>query len=720
MANLFDEIRRKELYGPGRNQYAEQLRKTLNKSHVLQAGEYNYSQKSLGEGVWKTTHSSDFSKGLAKQVEAKQEPTDKTGKPKVKIQQLDTHFKLGNESGLDVPTKTYQISATQDDFDPKNADRPNVLGADPTVNWPDMAPQYRLDRNIGSTDYRDTYTQKGLLDNHRGRHDPMFPRINTCKVHLPVSKSDKKAEVNVVLGSDGQCYETETGRAYSRSAPAGGRILSLAEEAQHEIDVKEDLRQRMAQAREVTHMMREMDRKSHVFRRGDYNNAKQESGSIFNLDYGKSGKTGITGRLSAPAYVATKRSRKKLATENASDDEEEINVQDPDIPKDDGLFPKIPKLINFCLETAVPEKVAAGEVGRKDNLKAHFQFGTDDEKKGSVYYKDFTNAASKTVQKPTIVSAPVDSEVLQNDPDQGQGLKKSTTSIEFGSKTFDMAVRANTHLEHAAVKNMARRHGNNIILSYDQNRHKDDRQASLSHTSYTGPPESFKAMEANKAPIPTYNYLETDVALPHPVDKDKKSEAKTQFRGYMMDGAYSKERRKQKDEQTKSRLDHGRSTHFIFGYDGPNYQSEQKSKYLGNPKNDDSVPPAGKIETIPDFKINHHNISENTQDMRANPYRVSIMESLEARHRAVSRALPALAPHQASTMMNDYQTLKQRMFTPAQEVVLTQNDKLDAKPIANSHLFHTDTSGNSNLETTTMADFIKPVTMSGRKYLAAR
>ena len=65
MANLFDEIRRKELYGPGRNQYAEQLRKTLNKSHVLQAGEYNYSQKSLGEGVWKTTHSSDFSKGLA-------------------------------------------------------------------------------------------------------------------------------------------------------------------------------------------------------------------------------------------------------------------------------------------------------------------------------------------------------------------------------------------------------------------------------------------------------------------------------------------------------------------------------------------------------------------------------------------------------------------------------------------------------------------------------
>ena len=40
------------------------------------------------------------------------------------------------------------------------------------------------------------------------------------------------------------------------------------------------------------------------------------------------------------------------------------------------------------------------------------QFGTDDEKKGSVYYKDFTNAASKTVQKPTIVSAPVDSEVI--------------------------------------------------------------------------------------------------------------------------------------------------------------------------------------------------------------------------------------------------------------------------------------------------------------------
>lgn len=47
----------------------------------------------------------------------------------------------------------------------------------------------------------------------------------------------------------------------------------------------------------------------------------------------------------------------------------------------------------------------------------------------------------------------------------------------------------------------------------------------MSHNSYVGPPDGFKAMNPIKAPIASYNYLQTDVALPHPVDKDKTSEA---------------------------------------------------------------------------------------------------------------------------------------------------------------------------------------------------
>ena len=63
-----------------------------------------------------------------------------------------------------------------------------------------------------------------------------------------------------------------------------------------------------------------------------------------------------------------------------------------------------------------------------------------------------------------------------------------------------------------------------------------------------------------------------------------------------MDADQSIERRKFKDQVNRSRLDHGRSTHFVFGYNEPSFNSEQAHHYAGR-LSLDSLPSAGTIQT---------------------------------------------------------------------------------------------------------------------------
>lgn len=49
------------LYGPGRNLRFLNIKDNLTKSHVLQDGEYNYTNNKLKRDFWKTSHSTDFS-----------------------------------------------------------------------------------------------------------------------------------------------------------------------------------------------------------------------------------------------------------------------------------------------------------------------------------------------------------------------------------------------------------------------------------------------------------------------------------------------------------------------------------------------------------------------------------------------------------------------------------------------------------------------------------
>nr|KAG5699736.1 hypothetical protein BaRGS_022134 [Batillaria attramentaria] len=81
------------MYGPGRIERVkgQELRDKLTKSSVLQDGEYNLTRVGQGEGVWQSSFARDF------------------------------------------PTK--------------------ILSEDRTVNWPDMAPQYMVEKPIGDSDH---------------------------------------------------------------------------------------------------------------------------------------------------------------------------------------------------------------------------------------------------------------------------------------------------------------------------------------------------------------------------------------------------------------------------------------------------------------------------------------------------------------------------------------------------------------------------------------
>ena len=62
------------------------------------------------------------------------------------------------------------------------------------------------------------------------------------------------------------------------------------------------------------------------------------------------------------------------------------------------------------------------------------------------------------------------------------------------------------------------------------------------------------------------------------------------------------------------------------------FTSETQIKFLGDPKNDAHIPPAGKTEKVANAKFKHVSMSENTQDLKAaDPYAVSKHESLMAR-----------------------------------------------------------------------------------------
>lgn len=665
MANLLEK--RHELYGPERNVRVQKIRNKLTRSHVLQDGEYNFTNKALGKNIWNTSHSTDFSG-------ASLDPSLLGGTSS----QLVHHFDMGNESGKHLDKTIYRNSTTQEDFDEKGASKPKLSSESKIVNWPDMAPQLRRGEKIGPSEYISSF-----ITDLRGRSYPNYPRVDTSKLKLPLdpTKFWRQRNTNFSLGSDDDGILSEQQRVYGRGERA------------YEPDEKEK-----DAARKVNKEMKNMDKVSHVFRLGDYNDIVGDFVTTCNNDYGP--------RTVPPGEAALQ----KVMLEDEEEEEEGEKEQK------DTVYANVNQLQKFAREITVPSVFKDASDGRTYQTGAHFEFGTDDRKDHSIYAKDYKLSSMVGRFPPKFHATPNAGKLLQFDPNQSQ-FGRTSSSVDFQDLRY-LPFR-NSMGKTALETNLDLRDTDNVILSFDLERHLYDRQKSLNHSDFVGPPRNYKPMELARKHQVIFDYLQTDEALPYPPPPKDTSEAAHNFSGLTMSGPAASSRRAFRKKDTRQRWTDGRSTHFIVGYTPFDFSSETQMKFRGDPKSHQEVAPAGAKEIVDPARFHHLSHSENMLDLKAaDPHLTNTKESLPARMNYIPQQKERY--NTTSIMKKDYGPLESRSVTESQMKIVDKYDKLLEKDIAHSHLFHTDTSGRNNFVSTAMDDFIKPETMTGRKYLAAR
>lgn len=667
MENLTEK--RQELYGPERNVRFQNIRNKLTRSHVLQDGEYNFTNRSLGKNIWNTSHSTDFSG-------ASLDPSLLGGTSS----QLTHHFEMGNMSGKHLDKTIYRNSTTQEDFDEKGAAKPKVSSESKTVNWPDMAPQLRRGSTFEPSEYISSF-----ITNLRGRSAPSYPRVNTSKLKLPLdpSKFWRQRNTNFSLGSDDDGIISEQQRVYGRGERA------------YETDENEKYA-----AGRANKQMKNMDKVSHVFRLGDYNDIVGDFVTTCNNDFGP--------RTVPPGEAALQ----KVLLEDEETEKEENGEKE----EKDTVYANINQLQKFARDITVPAVFKDASDGRTYQTGAHFEFGTDEKKDHSIYAKDYALSSMVGRNPPMFHATPNAGRLLQNDPNQSQ-FGKTSSSVDFQNLRY--LPFKNSKGKTAMEMNLDLRDTDNVILSFDLARHLQDRQKSLNHIDFVGPPRDYKTMELAKKHEVIFDYLQTDEALPYPPPLKDTSEASHNFSGMSMHGPVASSRRAFRKKDARQRWTDGRTTHFVVGYTPFDFSSETKMKFRGDGKNDQEVSPAGSKEIVHPVKFHHLSQSQNTLDLKAaDPHITSTRESLRAR---LNYAPPPTEPYNtASIMKKDYGPLGSRSVTEAQMKIVDKYDKLAEKDIAQSHFFHTDTSGRNNFVSTAMDDFTKPEKMTGRKYLAAR
>lgn len=657
MATLAEQ-RLQELYGPDRNVRFQNVKNVLTRSHVLQDGEYNFTSRKLNKDVWRTTHSTDFSGVIL-------DPNSQNGTSN----QLVNHFHMGNQSGRSLDKDIFRRSTTMSDFLSKPTKKPPTHTMSRVINWPDMAPRLMKDRRVGPSEYTSTF-----ITNLKKRGGPHYPKVDTSKMQLPLdpTKFWKQRSTNFSLGSDSEGLISEQQRAYGTGTVA----------------FRQDQSERTA-ASDANKTMQEQDKVSHVFRGGDYNDIAGSFLTTCNDDYGP--------RTVSPGEAALHKAQK-------NDDEEDIEEE------------RINLLQKYARENTVPVVFSDAEDGRNYQTNAHFHFGHDPESGQSIYAKDFALSAMANRMPPFVKAPPSAGKLLQNDPNQSS-FGMTSSSVDFQNHKYEPY--RNSDGKTALEQNLDRKATNNVVFSFDLGRNTSDRQKSLNHTDYIGPPSGFKTMSLAPRHVVMVDYLQTDDALPYPAPRKETSEAAHNFTGMFSAGNSASSRRVSGKKQARARLNDGRSTHFVVGYTPFDFKSETTMKFRGEKKNDIGVNPAGKTEKQPPCPMFHLSHSANTLDLRAaDPYITNTRESLPAR---LSYSAPqAERSNTTSIMKKDYGPLGSRDLTEAQLKVVDKYNKVTQKEISHSHLFHTDTSGRNNFVSTAMDDFIMPESMTGQKFLSAR
>ncbi|XP_033115841.1 uncharacterized protein LOC117116020 [Anneissia japonica] len=320
-------------------------------------------------------------------------------------------------------------------------------------------------------------------------------------------------------------------------------------------------------------------------------------------------------------YMSNGESRHEPETLKAAQRSEE-NVNFDDIP---GLEAKEEA------ETASwPPKTTAGnpllitsELGKNYQTTAHFKFGNDGENPASVYQKDYDMKGHLATDKPVHVKPPVSSEVMHKSADSEFG--KSTKQMDFTKLNMIKDQKTFVVPETLANKNKLRHSKNSVVLTCDEQRNAEDRQASIARSSFIKY-ENMTTQAPCTAERPKYRYLDTEAALPYMGNTPSKSEAKEAFSNLTSPGEVLAKLAQVKKEN-KTRVNEQKKVHFKFGSEEPSKVTEAQDEYMQCRAVGDEVPSAGK-KNMHDPRFNHIAASKNTQDLKKNPMSLNSFDTL--------------------------------------------------------------------------------------------
>ncbi|KAJ7379842.1 hypothetical protein OS493_012591 [Desmophyllum pertusum] len=243
----------------------------------------------------------------------------------------------------------------------------------------------------------------------------------------------------------------------------------------------------------------------------------------------------------------------------------------------------------------------------------HFVLGTHTDDRSSLYYKDFMLGKRECLLKPLPAPPPISSKVLPN-------LEDCLPSCSTNTADF---VNHKTHIREigqrrdAETKVNRERHTTQaVVLTCDERRHTEERQASLTGADYLRPSKDHPYLSPQKEPRSRYRYLDSDGALLRTPVWPAPSETKEEFIPIeeLVKGD-STAKLKEKKADCDERIQDNRSTHFQFGSDGEPKHTEQHDQFLSSLHLDPALRAAGKSEG-PEQKYSHVYPSESAKQGR--------------------------------------------------------------------------------------------------------
>ncbi|PVD25780.1 hypothetical protein C0Q70_13440 [Pomacea canaliculata] len=172
-------------------------------------------------------------------------------------------------------------------------------------------------------------------------------------------------------------------------------------------------------------------------------------------------------------------------------------------------------------------------------------------------------------------------------------------------------------------------------------------------------------------------FLHTKVPLPYS-QTARESETANNYSGVFAGGVHALDRRRSRNDLCRERTLDTKATHYVAGYNPPDYNSYNSVTFQGGEKSDDYVRPAGKVEIQPEADFVHLKHSANIQDDHV------------AGSRDTNTSEDKNEGFYTSIMKSDYSTGNK--LTAHQLRSVEKYEKLLAKPFAESHFFHTDNS----------------------------